>query len=78
MRDSLSEPDFYGDLVFNYRRLVSKAVNPLYTDTRYNDRFIKGVKHGFSNINIRCPVGGVENRGRRPRFSTPPKGPGEC
>ena len=24
------------------------------------------------------PVGGVENRGRRPRFSTPPKGPGEC
>ena len=24
------------------------------------------------------PVGGVENRGRRPRFSIPPKGPGEC
>ena len=24
------------------------------------------------------PVGGVENRGQRPRFSTPPKGPGEC
>ena len=23
-------------------------------------------------------MGGVENRGRRPRFSTPPKGPGEC
>ena len=53
MRDSLSEPDFYGDLVFNYRRLVSKAVNPLYTDTRYNDRFIIGIKHGFSCINIR-------------------------
>ena len=53
MRDSLSEPDFYDDLVFNYRRLVSKAVNPLYTDTRYNDRFIIGIKHGFSYINIR-------------------------
>ena len=23
------------------------------------------------------PVGSVENRGRRPRFSTPPMGPGE-
>ena len=23
-------------------------------------------------------MGGVENRDRRPRFSTPPKGPGEC
>ena len=23
-------------------------------------------------------VGGIENRGRRPRSSTPPKGPGEC
>ena len=23
-------------------------------------------------------MGGVENRGRKPRFSTPPKGPGEC
>ena len=38
-----------------------------------------GIKHGVSCINIRqVPVGGVENRGRRPRFSTPPKGPGEC
>ena len=24
------------------------------------------------------PLGGVENRGLRPRFSTPPTGPGEC
>ena len=24
------------------------------------------------------PVGGVENRGRRPRFSIPPKEPREC
>ena len=24
------------------------------------------------------PLGGVENRGLRPRFSTPPMGPGEC
>ena len=49
---------------------------------------IIGIKHGFPCINV-CqvprellkteaegPEGAVENRGRRPRFSTAPSGPG--
>ena len=36
---------------------------------------IIAIEHGFSAPG---PLGGVENRDRRPRFSTPPTGPGEC
>ena len=32
----------------------------------------------FMHLHSPGPEGGVENRGRRPRFSTSPKGPGEC
>ena len=36
-------------------------------------------EHGFSmHEHSPGPLGGVENRGLRPRFSTPPTGPGEC
>ena len=38
---------------------------------------IIGIKHVFSmHVHSPGPVGGVENRGQRSRFSTPPKGPG--
>ena len=37
------------------------------------------IEHGFSkHLNSPGPLGGVENRGLRPRFSTPPTGLGEC
>ena len=32
----------------------------------------------FNALTFARPLGGVENRGLRPRFSTPPMGPGEC
>ena len=36
-------------------------------------------EHGFSmHKHLSGPLGGVENRGIRPRFSTPPTGPDEC
>ena len=36
---------------------------------------ILAIEHGFSmHKNSPGPLGGVENRGRRPQFSTPPKG----
>ena len=53
--------------------------------------WIVGINPDFPFINIRkvprevlktegceCPEGGVENRGRSPRFSTSPEGPCEC
>ena len=40
---------------------------------------IIAIEHGFSmHEHSPGPLGGVENRGFRPRFSTPPTGPGEC
>ena len=36
------------------------------------------IEHGISMHFNACPLGDVENRGLRPRFSTPPMGPGEC
>ena len=40
---------------------------------------IIAIEHGFP-MRYHSPgaLGGVENRGLRPRFSTPPTGPGEC
>ena len=32
----------------------------------------------FHALTAPDPLGGVENGGQRPPFSTPPKGPGEC
>ena len=37
---------------------------------------IIAIEHVFS-MHYPGPLGGVENRGLRPRFSTPPTGPGE-
>ena len=40
---------------------------------------IIAIEHGFSmHYYLPGPLGGVENRGLRPRFLTPPSGPGEC
>ena len=41
---------------------------------------IIAIKHdGFSmHYHLPGPLGGVENRGLRPRFPTSPMGPGEC
>ena len=40
---------------------------------------IIAIEHGFSmHKHSPGPLGGVENRGLRPRFSTPLTGPGEC
>ena len=37
------------------------------------------IEHGFSmHLHSPGPLGGVENRGLRPLFSTPPTEPGEC
>ena len=37
------------------------------------------IEYGFSmHEHLPGPLGGVENRGLWPRFSTPPTGPGEC
>ena len=39
---------------------------------------IIAIENGFAmHYHSPGPLGGVENRGFRPRFSTPPKGPGE-
>ena len=68
---------------------VSNIILILVTYTCNERVHIIGIKHGFSCINV-CqvprevlkteaegPEGGVENRGPRPRFSTPPSGPGK-
>ena len=40
---------------------------------------IIAIKHGFSmHKYLPGPLGGVENRGLWPQFSTPPMRPGEC
>ena len=40
---------------------------------------IIAIEHGFSmHEHLPGPLGGVKNRGLRPRFSTPPTGSGEC
>ena len=40
---------------------------------------IIAIAHGFSmHYHSPGPLGSVENRGLRPRFPTPPTGPGEC
>ena len=40
---------------------------------------IIAMKHSFSiHLHSPGPLGGVENCSFRPRFSTPPTGPGEC
>ena len=40
---------------------------------------IIAIEHGFPmHQHSPGPLGGVENRGLRPRFSTPPMGPGKC
>ena len=40
---------------------------------------IIAIEHGFSmRKHSPDPLGGVENRGLRPGFSSPPTGPGEC
>ena len=40
---------------------------------------IIAIEHGcFNALTFARSLGGVENRGLRPRFSTPPTGPGEC
>ena len=37
-----------------------------------------GIKHGFHALTFTRSHGSIENRDRRPWFSTPPKGPGKC
>ena len=45
----------------------------------FNFYAIIATEHGFSmHLHSPGPLGGVENRGLRPRFSTPPTKPGEC
>ena len=40
---------------------------------------VMAIEHDFSvHQQSPGPLRGVENRGLRPRFSTPPTGPGEC
>ena len=56
---------FYVDIVF--RRFIS------YSISKYRDQTWFSI-HSHSQ----GPEGGVENRGRSPRFSTSPEGPGEC